>query len=224
MSVVQEVQSALSGMDVLSDEPDGYARGSTQSLVVPTNATSGPKRAETFSGFDYKLKPDNIYRASSMRVPERPGMSAGFPSRQLPAASATTGESPKLRHKRKTSGGSWPFLPKGSSKDDKEQSGERGDEASDSSFSPSPSLAPGREPARESDSERSVEEPSTLSKIESLQSRLRSAPKDGLTYISSPPTNRGQNRLLPGQDAELEMSRHHSDKSPNAVAPDVIYF
>ena len=126
MSVVQEVQSALSGMDVLSDEPDGYARGSTQSLVVPTNATSGPKRAETFSGFDYKLKPDNIYRASSMRVPERPGMSAGFPSRQLPDTSATTGESPKLRHKRKTSGGSWPFLPKGSSKDDKEQSGERG--------------------------------------------------------------------------------------------------
>ena len=117
MSVVQEVQSALSGMDVLSDEPDGYARGSTQSLVVPTNATSGPKRAETFSGFDYKLKPDNIYRASSMRVPERPGMSPGFP---------TTGESPKLRHKRKPSGGSWPFLPKGSSKDDKEQSGERG--------------------------------------------------------------------------------------------------
>ncbi|XP_067017115.1 rho guanine nucleotide exchange factor 28-like isoform X1 [Acropora muricata] len=222
MSVVQEVQSALSGMDVLSDEPDGYARGSTQSLVVPTNATSGPKRAETFSGFDYKLKPDNIYRASSMRVPERPGMSAGLPSRQLPTTSATTGESPKLRHKRKTSGGSWPFLPKGSSKDDKEQSGERGDEASDSLFSPS--LAPDREPARESDSERSVEEPSTLSKIESLQSRLRSTPKDGLTYISSPPTNRGQNRLLPGQDAEREMSRHHSDKSPNAVAPDVIYF
>ena len=126
ISVVQEVQSALSSMDVLSEEPDGYAKGSTQSLVVPTNATSGPKRAETFSGFDSKLKPDNIYRASSMRVPERPGMSAGFPSRQLPATGATTGESPKLRHKRKTSGGSWPFLPKGNSKDDKEQSGERG--------------------------------------------------------------------------------------------------
>lgn len=112
-------------MDVLSEKQDSYAKGSTQSLVVPGNATSGPKRAETFSGFDSKLKPDNIYRASSMRVPERPGMSAGFPSRQLPATGATTGESPN-RHKRKTSGGSWPFLPKGNSKDDKEQSGEKG--------------------------------------------------------------------------------------------------
>lgn len=222
--LISVVQSALSSMDVLSEEPDGYAKGSTQSLVVPTNATSGPKRAETFSGFDSKLKPDNIYRASSMRVPERPGMSAGFPSRQLPATGATTGESPKLRHKRKTSGGSWPFLPKGNSKDDKEQSEERGDEASDSLSSPSPSLAPGREPARENDSDRSVEEPSTPSKIESLQSRLRSAPKDGLAYISSPRTNRGHSRPLPGQDAERDMSRHHSDKSPNAVAPDVIYF
>ena len=71
---------------------------------------------------------------------------------------------------------------------------------------------------------RSVEEPSTPSKIESLQSRLRSAPKDGLAYISSPRTNRGHSRPLPGQDAERDMSRHHSDKSPNAVAPDVIYF
>ena len=98
----------------------------TSSLAVPGNGPLGPKRAETFSGFDSKLKPDNINRASSMRAPERPGM--GFPSRQIPGAiSPVAVGSPKVKqHKRRSSGGGWSFLNKSNSREDKEQGGNIG--------------------------------------------------------------------------------------------------
>lgn len=119
MAAVQQVQATMSSED-LSSEPRDDASGSLPSLAVPGNGPTGPKRAETFSGFDSKLRPDNINRASSMRAPERPGMS--FPSRQLPGTvSPVMGGSPKVKHKRRASGGGWPFLPKSNSKEDKEQ-------------------------------------------------------------------------------------------------------
>ena len=104
-----------------SEEPQSDTRGSTPSLAVTGPGSNGPKRAETFSGFDTKLKPDNINRASSMRAPERPGI--GFPSRQVPGAISPVVGSPKVKHKRRASGGVLPFLTKSNSKEDKEQAG-----------------------------------------------------------------------------------------------------
>ena len=122
LAALQQVQSTDSNEEPGSEEPKSDAQGSIPSLAVPGNGPTGPKRAETFSGFDSKLKPDNINRASSMRVPERPGI--GFPSRQLPGTvSPVVGGSPKIKHKRKTSGSGWPFMTKSNSKEDKEQGG-----------------------------------------------------------------------------------------------------
>ena len=120
MTAIQQVQSTLSSEEPLSEEAQSDMQGS--SLAVPGG---GPKRAETFSGFDSKLKPDNINRASSMRT-ERTGMV--FPSRQLPGAiSPVAGASPKTKHKRRSSGGGgWSFLPKSSSKEHIEQTGSTG--------------------------------------------------------------------------------------------------
>ena len=124
---MQQVQSTASSEEPSSEEAQSDTPASSSSLSVPGG---GPKRAETFSGFDSKLKPDslnkdNINRASSMRT-ERPGM--GFPSRQLPGAiSPVAGMSPKIKHKRRASGGGgWSFLSKSSGKEDKEQSGSTG--------------------------------------------------------------------------------------------------
>ena len=122
MAAIQQVQSTLSSEDPSSEEAQSETQGTSSSLSVPG---VGPKRAETFSGFDTKLKPDNINRASSMRT-ERPGMV--YPSRQLPgAASPVVGASPKTKHKRRSSGGGgWSFLPKSSSKEHIEQTGSTG--------------------------------------------------------------------------------------------------
>ena len=106
------------------EEPQSDTRGSTPSLAVTGPGSNGPKRAETFSGFDTKLKPDNINRASSMRAPERPGI--GFPSRQVPGAISPVVGSPKVKHKRRASGGVLPFLTKSNSKEDKEPAGTTG--------------------------------------------------------------------------------------------------
>lgn len=124
-AAIQQVQSTVSSEEPSSEEAHSDTQGSNSSLAVPGG---GPKRAETFSGFDSKLKPDNkdnINRASSMRT-ERPGM--GFPSRQLPGAvSPVAGASPKIKHKRRSSGGGgWSFLSKSTSKEDKEQTGSTG--------------------------------------------------------------------------------------------------
>ena len=88
---------------------------------------NGPKRAETFSGFDNKNKLDltkeqSVIRASSMKTEravktynrQLPGVS-GLPT---PGSTSPSGGSPKSKHKRRGSGGGggWPFL-KG--KDDK---------------------------------------------------------------------------------------------------------
>lgn len=129
MLAMQQVQSTVSSEDPSSEEAQSDTQACPSSLSVPGGV---PKRAETFSGFDSKLKPDNlnkdnINRASSMRT-ERPG--SGFPSRQLPgAASPVAGASPKTKHKRRSSGGGgggWSFLSKSSGKEDKEQSGSTG--------------------------------------------------------------------------------------------------
>lgn len=121
-AAIQQVQSTLSSEEPSSEEAQSDTQGSSSSLAVPVG---GPKRAETFSGFDSKLKPDNINRASSMRT-ERPGMV--FPSRQLPGAvSPVAGASPKIKHKRRSSGGGgWSFLPKSTSKEHMEQTGSTG--------------------------------------------------------------------------------------------------
>lgn len=122
VAAIQQVQSTLSSEEPSSEEAQSDTQGSSSSLALPGG---GPKRAETFSGFDTKLKPDNINRASSMRT-ERPGMV--FPSRQLPGAvSPVVGASPKTKHKRRSSGGGgWSFLPKSSSKEHMEQTGSTG--------------------------------------------------------------------------------------------------
>ena len=122
MTAIQQVQSTLSSEEPSSEEAQSETQGTSSSLSVPG---IGPKRAETFSGFDTKLKPDNINRASSMRT-ERPGMV--YPSRQLPsAASPVAAASPKTKHKRRSSGGGgWSFLPKSSSKEHMEQTGSTG--------------------------------------------------------------------------------------------------
>ena len=126
LAAAQQVQYMVSSEDPSSEEAQSDTQRSNSSLAVPGNGPTGPKRAETFSGFDSKLKPDNINRASSMRAPERPVI--GFPSRQLPGAiSPVAGGSPKVKHKRKLSGGGWPpFLSKNNSKEDKEQGGSTG--------------------------------------------------------------------------------------------------
>lgn len=125
LTAIQQVQSTDSNEEPGSEEPKSDSQGSIPSLAIPGNGPTGPKRAETFSGFDSKLKPDNINRASSMRVPERPGI--GFPSRQLPGTvSPVVGGSPKLKHKRKVSGSGWPFMTKSNSKEDKERGGTTG--------------------------------------------------------------------------------------------------
>ena len=125
MAAIQQVQATVSSEEPSSEEAQSDTQGSSSSLAVPGGA---PKRAETFSGFDSKLKPDsinkdNINRASSMRT-ERPGI--GFPSRQLPGAvSPIAGASPKIKHKRRASGGGgWSFLSK--SKEEKEPSATTG--------------------------------------------------------------------------------------------------
>lgn len=110
MTAIQQV--SFDGASL--EETQSDTLGSNPSLAITGPGSNGPKRAETFSGFDTKLKPDNINRASSMRAPERPGV--GFPSRQVPAAG-----SPKVKHKRRGSGGVLPFLTKSNSKEDKEQ-------------------------------------------------------------------------------------------------------
>lgn len=120
MTAIQQV--SFDGASV--EEPQSDTRGSTPSLAVTGPGSNGPKRAETFSGFDTKLKPDNINRASSMRAPERPGI--GFPSRQVPGAISPVVGSPKVKHKRRASGGVLPFLIKSNSKEDKEQAGTTG--------------------------------------------------------------------------------------------------
>lgn len=125
MAAIQQVQSMISSEEPSSEEAHSDTQGSSSSLALPSG---GPKRAETFSGFDSKLKPDNkdINRASSMRV-ERPGM--GFPARQLPGAvSPVAGASPKIKHKRRSSGGGgWSLLTKGGGKEgDKDQTGSTG--------------------------------------------------------------------------------------------------
>ena len=123
MTAIQQVQAALSSEEPASEDAQtAEIQGTSSSLAVPG---VGPKRAETFSGFDTKLKPDNINRASSMRT-ERPGMV--YPSRQLPGAvSPVAGASPKTKHKRRASGGGgWSFLPKSSSKEHMEQTGSTG--------------------------------------------------------------------------------------------------
>ena len=117
LAAIQQVSSE----EPSSEEVQSDTQGSTSSLGVPG---TGPKRAETFSGFDSKLKPDNINRASSMRAPERPGV--GFPSRQLPGTVSPVVGSPKVKHKRRPSGGGWPFLTKSNIKEDKEQGGSTG--------------------------------------------------------------------------------------------------
>ena len=117
MTAIQQV--SFDGASL--EEPQSDTRGSTPSLAVTGPGSNGPKRAETFSGFDTKLKPDNINRASSMRAPERPGI--GFPSRQVPGAISPVVGSPKVKHKRRASGGVLPFLTKSNSKEDKEQAG-----------------------------------------------------------------------------------------------------
>ena len=122
---VQQVQSAVSSEEHSSEEAQSDTQGSAFSLGIPGG--SGPKRAETFSGFDSRLKPDSkdVYRASSMRT-ERPGLS--FPSRQIPGSiSPVAGGSPKIKHKRRPSGGGWSFL-KSSNKDEKDQSASTGTE------------------------------------------------------------------------------------------------
>ena len=117
MAAIQQVQATLSSEEPSSEEAQSDSQGN--SLSVPG---VGPKRAETFSGFDSKLKPENINRASSMRT-ERSGMV--FSSRQLPNTAALA--SPKTKHKRRSSGGGgWSFLPKSSSKEHVEQTGSTG--------------------------------------------------------------------------------------------------
>ena len=122
VAAIQQVQSTLSSEEPSSEEAQSDTQGSSSSLAVPGG---GPKRAETFSGFDSKLKPDNINRASSMRT-ERSGMV--FPSRQLPGTvSPVAGASPKIKHKRRSSGGGgWSFLSKSTSKEHMEQTGSTG--------------------------------------------------------------------------------------------------
>lgn len=120
MTAIQQV--SFDGASL--EEPQSDTRGSAPSLAVIGPGSNGPKRAETFSGFDTKLKPDNINRASSMRAPERPGI--GFPSRQVPGAISPVVGSPKVKHKRRASGGVLPFLTKSNSKEDKEQAGTTG--------------------------------------------------------------------------------------------------
>jgi len=117
VAAIQQVQATLSSEDPSSEEAQSDTQGN--SLSVPG---VGPKRAETFSGFDSKLKPENINRASSMRT-ERSGMV--FSSRQVPNTAALA--SPKTKHKRRSSGGGgWSFLPKSSSKEHVEQTGSTG--------------------------------------------------------------------------------------------------
>lgn len=117
MVAIQQVQATLSSEDPSSEEAQSDTQGN--SLSVPG---VGPKRAETFSGFDSKLKPENINRASSMRT-ERSGMV--FSSGQRPNTAALA--SPKTKHKRRSSGGGgWSFLPKSSSKEHVEQTGSTG--------------------------------------------------------------------------------------------------
>lgn len=233
LAAVQQVQTTMSSED-LSLEPRGDASGSLPSLAVPGNGPTGPKRAETFSGFDSKLRPDNINRASSMRAPERPDMS--FPSRQLPGTvSPVMGGSPKVKHKRRASGGGWPFLSKSNSKEDKEQGVTTAEAASDSgSSSPSliPSPAPGQEPEAASDSDSAIKSarfrpvrdrgdvsPPPQPKVESLQGKLKSVPKEGIPQISSPRSHRLA-RVFHKDEGDKERGQ---DKGPGA-AHEVIYF
>lgn len=217
-----------------SEEPQSDTRGSTPSLAVTGPGSNGPKRAETFSGFDTKLKPDNINRASSMRAPERPGI--GFPSRQVPGAISPVVGSPKVKHKRRASGGVLPFLTKSNSKEDKEQAGTTGDGASDSASSsptqtPTPSPGPGQESegGNESDSaiksarfrpvrDRGDMSPPAVTNVEAPYNRVKPTPKEGLSHISSPHTQRQTRELL-----KSEGDKDRDQKSPS-TASEVIYF
>ncbi|XP_073242389.1 rho guanine nucleotide exchange factor 28-like isoform X6 [Porites lutea] len=216
------------------EEPQSDTRGSTPSLAVTGPGSNGPKRAETFSGFDTKLKPDNINRASSMRAPERPGI--GFPSRQVPGTISPVVGSPKVKHKRRASGGVLPFLTKSNSKEDKEPAGTTGDGASDSASSsptqtPIPSPGPGQESegGNESDSaiksarfrpvrDRGDMSPPAVTNVEAPYSRVKPTPKEGLSHISSPRTQRQARELL-----KSEGDKDRDQKSPS-TAPEVIYF
>jgi len=233
LAAAQQVQYMVSSEDPSSEEAQSDTQRSNSSLAVPGNGPTGPKRAETFSGFDSKLKPDNINRASSMRAPERPVI--GFPSRQLPGAiSPVAGGSPKVKHKRKLSGGGWPpFLSKNNSKEDKEQGGSTGELASDSASSspsqtPTPSPSPGQESEGGNDSDRSARfrpvrdrgdlSPPPQSKADQHQSRVKPTPKEGLPHISSPRTHRP-----PGGLHKDEGDKEQKDKNPG-TAQEVIYF
>lgn len=242
MTTMQQVQSTLSSEDPSSEEAQSDTQGSSSSLFVPG---IGPKRAETFSGFDSKLKPDNlnkdnINRASSMRT-ERPGM--GFPSRQLPGAvSPAGGASPKMKHKRRSSGGGggWSFLSKSGGKEDKEQSGSTGDLASDSpssspSQTPTPSPLPGQEPDAATDIDggvksarfRPVKEqggntsPPLQIKADHQQGRLKHNLREQVQQLSSP---RAQRQTRPFIIDEEDKEREEKDQSPEGATQDVIYF
>lgn len=223
VAAIQQVQATLSSEEPSSEEAQSDSQGN--SLSVPG---VGPKRAETFSGFDSKLKPENINRASSMRT-ERSGMV--FSSRQLPNTAALA--SPKTKHKRRSSGGGgWSFLPKSSSKEHVEQTGSTGDLASDSASSsptqtPTPSPLPGQEPEAGTDSDSAVKSarfrpvrgdasPPQQIKADHQHSRL----KHNLPHLSSPRTQR-HGRLLPKDDEDKE--REQKEKSPG-TAQEVIYF
>lgn len=239
---MQQVQSTVSSEDPSSEEAQSDTQASSSSLSVPGGV---PKRAETFSGFDSKLKPDNlnkdnINRASSMRT-ERPGVS--LPSRQLPGAvSPVAGASPKIKHKRRSSGGggAWSFLSKSSGKEDKEQSGSTGDLASDSpSSSPSqtriPSPLPGQELDTATDSDggvksarfRPVKEqggstsPPLQIKADHQQGRLKHNLREQVQQLSSP---RAQRKALPFIKDEEDKEREQKDQNPPGATQEVIYF
>ena len=121
VSGIQHLQSMVSNEP--SEEGQNNNQGST--LGLPSG---GPKRAETFSGFDSsRLKPElkeSVNRASSMKS-ERTSKVLN----RLPGVASPMAESPKLKHKRRGSGGgSWSFLSKSSSKDSSEKSGSTGEE------------------------------------------------------------------------------------------------
>ncbi|PFX30955.1 rho guanine nucleotide exchange factor 28-like isoform X3 [Stylophora pistillata] len=240
---MQQVQYTVSSEDPSSEEAQSDTQACPSSLSVPGGV---PKRAETFSGFDSKLKPDNlnkdnINRASSMRT-ERPG--SGFPSRQLPgAASPVAGASPKTKHKRRSSGGGgggWSFLSKSSGKEDKEQSGSTGDLASDSPSSspsptPTPSPLPGQEPDTATDSDggvksarfRPVKEqggntsPPLQIKADHQQGRLKHNLREQVQQLSSP---RALRKALPFIKDEEDKEREQKDQSPAGATQEVIYF
>ena len=113
LSALQQLQSTLTEDD---QSQSSATADDGSSLWLP----NGPKRAETFSGFDTKNKLDlakdqSVLRASSMKTErvvksynrQLPGV-AGAP---VPGSTSPSGGSPKMKHKRRGSGsGGWSFL------------------------------------------------------------------------------------------------------------------